>query len=733
MADQTMTANEDFPPLGGQLKDSQPVDTFGFLKSQIPSDSAGRAGTPSLPPGLPLPQSHPASAVFQDQLSLSKPSSPAPSVPPGLNVNVSRSGSPSQKISSPEPSAKTPEPPSKVTKKSARAKDVSQISLGSPVAKPAQKARMTTKVDLSKLDMSTTTGKGVPEKADQSPLVGTKASPMTLSMHLAAQETASAKFERVGSGTGPASAIGSRPNTPMTNASRVSDSSVLRQPRILRVVDTPKSEIPPPTTTGSTATAPTAKSGKTQSRRQSFSSSSRPETPGDFGSEADFPSASVSRASSPPASTRIGSHPVRSITKSQLKKERRQKAREAEAKQAEAAAIEEPMQAPILGRKRKAKKAPTTTTSSAETLPATVNEPTNSVETPAPSPKKPEPKPEPAKKVKEKEQPVQEIKPAPVEVHPSPPQAPPETWRSRNTVEQMIKDADESGRSLKDLFVERTKSLYDLFAEMHKLGEPDLERSSLFNPSNIGQRTDMKAVDSDFFMLKHPLEIFESQRRTLMHGQPLRSGGHEQLADRWLITPRGCVLRHLSAEEEEHYLELEKKRGGSMDPFVVGEDLSNINGGLDSLFATPEKYNICWVDDDPDQMGSTSPTSTLNPADSVIPPNVLSAMEADSTRSHDWAIAHSAELLQTTTAAVRSFAAATAKQMLGSAGVPGANPGLDDVAAMTNEELKALAGQSQKDLESTRKELDLLDKKFTALLRRNKKIQLAAMSFVEEA
>jgi CCR4-NOT transcription complex subunit 4 len=106
-------------------------------------------------------------------------------------------------------------------------------------------------------------------------------------------------------------------------------------------------------------------------------------------------------------------------------------------------------------------------------------------------------------------------------------------------------------------------------------------------------------------------------------------------------------------------------------------------------------------------------------------------MEADSTRSHDWAVAHSAELLQTTTAAVRSFAAATAKQMLGSAGMPGTNPSLDDVAAMTNEELKELAGRSQKDLESTRKELDSLDKKFAALLRRNKKVQHQALSMVD--
>jgi CCR4-NOT transcription complex subunit 4 len=360
-------------------------------------------------------------------------------------------------------------------------------------------------------------------------------------------------------------------------------------------------------------------------------------------------------------------------------------------------------------------------------------EPAIPVKTPASSPKKVDPKPEPAKKVKEKErQPVQEVKPAPLVEQPAPPQAPPEPWRSHNTVDQLIKDAEESGRPIKDLFVERTKSLHEVLAEMHMSGELDLNKSSLFNPANLGQRTDMKGVDSDYFLLKQPLELFESHRRALMRGQPVRIDA-EQLSDRCLITPRGCVLRHLSAEEEDRYLELEKQRGGAMDPFVVGDDSSNINGGLDALFATPEKYNICWVDDNSTHMGSTSPAGTVNGADSVIPPNVLSAMEADSERSHDWAVAHSAELLQTTTAAVRSFAAATAKQMLGSAGVPGANPSLDDVAAMTNEELKELAGQSQKELESNRKELDMLDKKLAALLRRNKKIQLAALALAEEA
>ncbi|KAJ5168634.1 uncharacterized protein N7482_004228 [Penicillium canariense] len=727
--------NEDFPPLGGQLKDSQSVDTFGFLKSQLPSDSAGRVGTPSLPPGLPLPHAHPASAVFQEQMSLSKPSSPTPIMPPGLNADISRGGTPSQKGLTSDSTATTPELPTRAGTTSARVRDASHISLGSPVAKSAQKARINTKLDLA----LSTEGKDVPVKVDQSPLVGAKSSPITLSMHLATQETASVKSERGPSGTfvsgpGSVSAIGSRPNTPLTAASRVSDSPAPRQPRILRVVETPKPQTPPPVGNAPSVTIPTAKPGKSQSRRQSLSSNSRPDTPGEFGSEADFfHSASGSRASSPPnASSRIGSAPVRSVTKSQAKKERRQKAKEAEAKQAETGPLpEEPVQAPIMGRKRKTKKAPTPAMSSVDAASPNMTELASPIKASTEVPKKADPEPEPVKKVKEREQPTPVSIPAPVEEQPSPPKGPPEAWRFHNTVEQLLKDADESGRSIKDLFVERTKPLHELLAEMHKSGDLDLNKSSLFNPANIGQRSDMKCIDTDYDILKQPMELTEGHRQALMRGQPVRIDA-EHLKDRCMITPRGCVLRHLGPEEEERYLELENKRGGAMDPFVVGDDSSNINGGLDALFATPEKYNICWVDDDSTRMGTTSPTGTANTADSIIPPNVLSAMEADSTRSHDWAIAHSAELLQTTTAAVRSFAAATAKQMLGSAGVPGTNPNLDDVAAMTNEELKELASRSQKDLELTRKELDVLDKKFVALLRRNKKIQQAALSMAEE-
>ncbi|KAJ5478920.1 hypothetical protein N7530_004429 [Penicillium desertorum] len=263
---------------------------------------------------------------------------------------------------------------------------------------------------------------------------------------------------------------------------------------------------------------------------------------------------------------------------------------------------------------------------------------------------------------------------------------------------------------------------------MHKSGELDLNKSALFNPSNLSQRTDMKCTAEDYDYLQCPNELTEEDRKTLLRGEPVRIGD-DFLKTRCLITPRGCVLRHLEPEEEERYLELEKNMAGISDPFMIGDDASNPSGGLEALFANPEKFNICWVDDMPTRLGATSPSSSLEAAESVIPPNVLSAMEADSTRNHDWAVANSAEFLNTTSAAVRSFAAVTAQHMLGNPGMVGTNPTLDDVAGLTNEELKELSGRSQKDLELTRKEMDSLDKKFAALLRRNKKLQQQALNF----
>ena len=104
------------------------------------------------------------------------------------------------------------------------------------------------------------------------------------------------------------------------------------------------------------------------SRRTSLTSIQQPSTPSD---NASFTSASLSRANSPPPS-RVGTAPVRQMSKAQQKKERQARAKQAEeVSKVEQSPIklEEPaiVQEPIVGRKKKAKK---TQQGTAESTPA---------------------------------------------------------------------------------------------------------------------------------------------------------------------------------------------------------------------------------------------------------------------------------------------------------------------------------------------------------------------------
>lgn len=752
--------DEDFPPLGTPLKDKRPVDSFGFLlRSHLPNDTQGttRAGTPTLPPGLPLPHAHPASSLFQSPLNPSSPSLSISMPPPGLNITRSKPGTPSQNFS--EIESQRPSPESRETPESvppSKFKNISEISLGSPLPKSAQIARTQAKPELSaSLDDRRPSAKdGDTNNSHPNKKPSTKAKPMKLDLHFTPahpQETTTSKAESPAQTAptsyvaAPVSAVGSRPNTPMTGVSRASDSSAPRQPRVLRVVDTPKTETPPPASTSqSSASLPTTL--KTRSRRPSISSLSRPDTPGDLVSEADlYTSASASRANSPPASSRIGSAPVRSITKSQAKKERRQKAKEAEAKKQEVIAVpEEPVQAPIIGRKRKTKKAPTSNADASNTSADNAPEPTK-VSQPGPqeAAERVEPKTEETKKNKQEKPPKPHIE----EKQPVSEKKPAEPWRSKNTLEQLIKDSEQSGVSIKDLFLERTSPLQVLLAQLHKAGQLDLNNHPLFNPSNLSQRFDMKCTSDDYELLKQPIELTEEHRKALLRGEPVRlHSSSSQLKDRCLITPRGCVLHHLTPEEEDRYLALEKSMEWTTESFqeypaalITEPDVTNRGGGLDALFATPENFNICWVDETTTNLSSAAHAGSPPAADASVsstasaPPNVLSTMEADSTRSHNWAIASTAELANATAASVRSFAAATAKHMLGAAGVVmGTIPDLDDVVGMTDEELRSFALKSQKDLEGSRKELDAIDKKLAALFKRNKKLAQQALATTVE-
>ncbi|EAW06664.1 CCR4-NOT core ubiquitin-protein ligase subunit MOT2 [Aspergillus clavatus NRRL 1] len=744
---------------------------FGFLfRSHLPSDSQGaaRAGTPTLPPGLPLPHAHPASALFHSPLNPSSPSPTVPMLPPGLNVTISKPGTPSQNFSeigeSRQPSPEIKETPEN-NPSSSRIKNASEISLGSPVPKSAQKARSQFKAELTAnsdekkpnvKELDAAGGSSINNNSKPNKKASTKAKPMKLDLHLTPvlpQESLSPKIDSAAPIAAlnhvppPTSAVGSRPNTPMTGISRASDASAPRQPRVLRVVDTPKTETPPLASASQSAVSLPA-AVKARSRRPSISSLSRPDTPGDLGSEADFyTSASASRANSPPASSRIGSAPVRAITKSQLKKERRQKAKEAEAKKQEVTSVvvEEPVQAPILGRKRKTKKTPTINTDASSTGTDHTPEPAKASQASVqPTAEKAEGKADEAKKSKPKEKPP---KPTVEENPPVVEKKPVEAWRSKNTVEQMIKDSESSGVPIKDLFSERTSPLQVLLAQLHRSGELDLNNHPLFNPSNLSQRFDMRCTSDDYEYLKQPIELTEEHRKALLRGEPVRLHSNSgQLKDRCLITPRGCVLHHLSTEEEDRYLALEKSIGWALDSFqeypaalITEPDVTNRGGSLDALFATPENFNICWVDEASASLSSATHAGSTAAGDASVsstssaPPNVLSTMEADSTRSHNWAIASTAELANATAASVRSFAAATAKHMLGAAGVVmGTIPDLDDVVGMTDEELRSFALKSQKELEGSRKELDAIDKKLAALFKRNKKLAQQALTTTVE-
>lgn len=673
---------------------------------------------------------------------------------PGLNPH-SRLGTP-QKYQENASRDRSPEMkgPAEGAPTSARVKNVSEISLGSPVSRSANKSRDQLSSELivatdSKEDRSMHGG-----ASERKP--SAKAKPMKLEIPMNTAQTQEASPPKpepaVPSASsqagGPVSATGSRPNTPLTSASRVSDSSAPRQHRVLRVVDTSKTETPAPvSSTQSVSSIPTA--GKVRGRKPSLSSISRPGTPGDFGSEADlYTSTTASRANSPPASTRIGSAPVRSMTKSQAKKERKQKAKEAEAKKQEAAApVEEPVQAPIVGRKRKTKKAPANSaersSATPEPAPETIKPSKDEEVEKAESPKKSK------QKEKEKEKQKKDSKSSPgEEKSPAGEKPSAEAWRAKNTLEQLLKDSEASGVPIKELFTERTSPLQVLLSHLHKSGALDLNTHPLFNPSNLNQRSDMKCVSEDYEILKHPIELTDEHRKALLRGEPIGLNSESaQLKDRCLISPRGCVLHHLSPEEEARYLALEKSVSSTVDAFqeypsvpITEPDLTNRGGGLDALFATPENFNICWVDET--SAGLTSGTSASAPLSAPessvsslpsVPLNVLSAMEADSTRSHNWAITNTAELVNATAASVRSFAAATAKHMLGAAGVVMNNiPDLDDVVGMTDDELRSFAVKSQKELEGSRKELDTIDKKLAALLKRNKKLAQQALATTVE-
>ncbi|PGG95780.1 hypothetical protein AJ79_09880 [Helicocarpus griseus UAMH5409] len=729
-------ADEEFPPLGPPTKplDKRPLDALRLAsesRASHGSNDSYRSGTPVLPPGLPLPHGHPAASFVQNfspsNSALSSPQLGNIPMPSGFSTPIQK---PKDVVTSRQPTPDV-QPSPIIPPVPARARTAAaEVSSGSPKPKSAAKGStqsdtLTAKEDKpqeppSKQPAAPTSKNGKQSREHSKPIK------LNLSMPAPTEPSPTRKTtpNHSISSIPPLSTVTSRPNTPLTGVSRASESSI--QPaKVLRVVNTSKSETP------SLSSAPTqsATPAKQRSRKPSLSSNSRPDTPNNVDSEYDFhTSASVSRASSPPPS-RVGSAPVRTQTKSQLKKERKLKGKlDLEAKTKEAskpsAAAQEPVQGPIIGRKRKAKK---TLTPSSEQLPSAAPDTDQASTNNAKAAKtKVQSKPETPVHTKIADK---ASKDATNQAQAAEKKETVEPWRSNNTAGQLLADSEASGVPIKDLFLERTSPLPLLLAQLHQTGDLDLNSHPLFNPPNLNQRSDLKCTADDYDILKKPIELAEEHRTKLLQGEPVYINEDSDLLKyRCLITPAGAVLRHLSEEEENRYLELEKSLAASLETLheypaltITEPDATNRAGGLDALFATPEKFNIRWIDGAPENgllcSAKESAISSM-PSPPPVAPNGLTPAEADAVRA---------------TPAPRSSTApkSTTSESHLSLGIAGA-VGLEELMSMSDEELRVMIEEAQRELESSRKEVDLVDKRVMTLVKRNKKLVQQALSAAME-
>ena len=320
----------------------------------------------------------------------------------------------------------------------------------------------------------------------------------------------------------------SQPLTPATAVSQLSTSSATRsnQARATRVPPQSKAETRP----GSPTVAPTSAS-KHASRQPSIASIERPGTPASekFWDNMSLASMTLSRANSPPPS-KVGSAPVRHVTKSQQKKERQARAKQAE----EASKVEElppkaeePMQAPIIGRKKKAKKEKTHGT--ADSTP-TVTRPTS------PVPKEEElteAKAEPVTPVKEGKRPASKI--AGDSKEPDTPSSP-ATPGSHDTQRTSLTAAS-------------------IFANLVKSGELNASVSELFksvpglNYRFEGLELDLAAADDS--------TVSDSQMHSLDQGEAITI--QKSPTNHVVVLPDRSALRGLTAAQAARYVELRKQ------------------------------------------------------------------------------------------------------------------------------------------------------------------------------
>ncbi|QIX01874.1 hypothetical protein AMS68_007391 [Peltaster fructicola] len=319
-------------------------------------------------------------------------------------------------------------------------------------------------------------------------------------------------------------------------ASSVSDSPVAAPspsskpaPRTIRLVQTPKAETPPPVPV---AVLPKPISRKLPSRQPSIASMNVPGTPTSehisISDNISVTSTTQSRANSPPPLiSKVGSAPVRTKTKSQLKKERQERAKAIEESKVESAATvgaEEPAQEAIIGRKedsqgKEVKPKPKLVEAVVESTPV-VSRPAS------PEPVKAEPSPPPPPP------------PPPRVVEPLSPPATPTLSTAQLLTE--LRTNSEFAKSFEALFrvpaVSSTKNASSIPAK-------DIDSHANWRTTEFGIKLGKDDVD----------KLLSGYAAALGWGGP-----EDSIWSRALITPGGAQLRALTEDLEQRFLELER-------------------------------------------------------------------------------------------------------------------------------------------------------------------------------
>jgi hypothetical protein len=331
----------------------------------------------------------------------------------------------------------------------------------------------------------------------------------------------------------------STPSVPASPAAVAAPSPIKHTaaPRTLRLVSTPKTETPPAVLTPAPPLPHLPTVEKLRSRQASIASLNQPGTPASelISDTASVTSGMISRASSPPpASTIVGSAPVRKITKAQAKKNRQERKRqEEETIAAEEKSDVEVVQAPIIGRKKKAKK------------PSSTPKPIVAAAAAAAAAAKSQPA---------------SPKPATVEDDPidSPVVASVKAQSARNsasaTPEPEVHHEEPRDR--------REPSAQSVINDLQKTGEVLVSALEFFKPLSStlthGSRTAQSGHPTSPPDLK--IHFSEADLDALAKKKPVRLSGHDGKPDsRTLITPNGKFFWGLTQELEEKALALEKQ------------------------------------------------------------------------------------------------------------------------------------------------------------------------------